>query len=102
VKELLKNAKSVEEVKKLVLLDWIRAENSGGGKKDVVVFKSIFDKLTSINEVQLVPIQYESQANSAVKDYKFDVKAMTNFDDLQALDPLPQNDFEAFQYKSKS
>ena len=98
IKAFRGNATTKEQVRKLVDLDWKRAEYSGVGKKDHVNFQFDFEDI-NVGRLSL-PMQYESFGN--LMTFKFEVNPRVGFDDLSSIDAITFNDTEVMGYKSKT
>lgn len=99
IKNYLRGARTREEVTRIVALDWARAERLQAAKYVAPDFLMEFES-KNISQQQIFPIQFESQTNSNVSTYKYDVNPRLGFDDLTHLNPVPQNDAEVYGYRS--
>lgn len=95
IKKFLNGAKSSAEVKKLVELDWQKAEYFGVGKRDFVMFNFQYSN-NSILDLRL-PLQIETSAANHEKR-KFELNQRIGFDDFTPIDPLPYSDIEVMSY----
>ncbi|KAL4456204.1 hypothetical protein ABPG74_014165 [Tetrahymena malaccensis] len=96
LKNLLCDCQTKEDVKKLVQLDWQKAEYAGVGKKEFIAFEFSFtedDVSTTI-----FPIQYD--ASNLKYDHTFEINPRKDFNDLDLheYEVLPRNEVEAMRY----
>ncbi len=73
-----------QEVRKLVLEDWLNAEREGTSQEDKTKYEFIFEE-SSIKQL-LFPIQYD-QTNQ-FSNHKFEIDARNGFDDMTQLENL--------------
>lgn len=73
-----------EEAKKIIDLDWQKAEYAGIGKKDHINFSFEFEEHNIARD--FFPIQYES--SNTYNNFKFDVNPRTGFDDWAPIEPI--------------
>ena len=97
MKNLLGGATNREDVRKLVLESWQRAEMNGMGQKDSVQFEYDIqrDNFTS----KLLPIQHD--AHNTSKNHNYDIDFKIGFDDFAPIDDLSFCDGEAMLYGRK-
>ena len=98
IKDLLKDFKNRQQVRKLVRDDWLQAEYKGVGNKGYVHFELEIDE-SNFQKIQF-PIQLD--VSNSVSNFKFNIDTTTGFDEQLSIDLINYCDSEVMQYKSTS
>lgn len=95
IKNFLGAAKNREDVKKLVVQDWQRADYLGSGKTNFVKFDFEFSEINI--GCNSLPIQHDNKID--LINFTYDASIQIGFDDLSKINDLKENDAELLSYK---
>ena len=90
IKNFLGAAKSRDDVKRLVIQDWQRADYMGSGKTNFVKFDFEFSEI-NVGHNSL-PIQHDNKIDTINLTYEAIIQI--GFDDLSKINDLKENDAE--------
>jgi hypothetical protein len=95
IKNFLGAAKNRDDVKRLVIQDWQRADYLGSGKTNFVKFDFEFSEINvGFNSL---PIQHDNKIDMI--NFQYDASIQIGFDDLSKINDLKENDAELLTYK---
>jgi hypothetical protein len=95
IKNFLGSAKNRDDVKRLVIQDWQRADYLGSGKTNFVKFDFEFSEINvGFNSL---PIQHDNKIDMI--NFQYDASIQIGFDDLSKINDLKENDAELLSYK---
>lgn len=95
IKSFLGGAKNRDDVKRLVIQDWQRADYLGSGKTNFVKFDFEFSEVNIGNNS--LPIQHDNKIDTINLTYEAIIQI--GFDDLSKINDLKENDAELLGYK---